>query len=274
MNNVQRLKRTNEDGTQEEFSYRGVAARLPDFLAEYPPRHYAIRTAVKPDVAGQDGFVMFEAKLVQLADGGVVANAHSRGRVGLDYKDFEFLETAALQRLMARLNHGGEVLGEDESRDQKRQKLATLTEQNTGQPSRVPLDAATVEPDSTYPDPEPVPESFPETTVQNDVGSEAEEEPETDTESAEGVAPENTAEASIEAPSPAEEASDAPEPSEATDGLDDRKQVAQKQALTSLQRQIGAMARKLGEEPPEVSSIKEAKNVLNDYLKRQRAGGA
>lgn len=116
----------------EPFDYAPVSARIPKFLEAYPPAAFSVVTAVGPDPTGARDHLLFRAEL-RTADGRVVANAHSRGPIR-DHKDLEALETAALQRLLARLGHGGNVLDHDERRDQTQQGLQQASERSAHTP--------------------------------------------------------------------------------------------------------------------------------------------
>jgi hypothetical protein len=124
--------------------YRRYSSRLPEFLEAYGPqqgysveikhtdllslqpgRLFLLREAI---IAGKNsseiGLPGIEADLHTLvctatlvdAQGRRVRNASASAKL-LDFKDFEALETAANQRLLAALGFGGEIFNEDEDRD-------------------------------------------------------------------------------------------------------------------------------------------------------------
>lgn len=129
--------------------YKKAASRVPEFLEYYGPEQgYQIETEIndtlslKPQLkelylatiqAGKNpqevglpeipGHVMiYWARLKK--DGQTIAEAHAVRPVS-QYKDSEKGETAALQRLMARLGFAGEVLESDEAEDMADQDLET-----------------------------------------------------------------------------------------------------------------------------------------------------
>lgn len=105
----------------EQILYVPVAKRIDLFLESYPPTDFAIMSEVK---IVQERFVV-ETRLSRLDDGKTIANAHSSGIPGsVEHKELERLETASLQRLMARLGFGGDVFDDDESLDFKITKLS------------------------------------------------------------------------------------------------------------------------------------------------------
>lgn len=136
----------NDDGTASQ--YTRVSARIPEFLKKYgPDQGFRVRSEIVDylDVSeGRKTFLMgliekgllpnervedvlndkryvFKAKL-QDQEGNVVAEATAVKHVWRE-KDFETGETAALQRLLARVGFGGDVFDIDEINDMEDQKL-------------------------------------------------------------------------------------------------------------------------------------------------------
>ena len=130
--------------------YRRYAARLPAFLEAYSPKEgyrveisrtdllslqtgrlsllrEAIIAGKKPSDVGLPGIESDVNTLVctaRLLDPqGQVVRSGSAAMQVLEYKDFEKLETAANQRLLAALGMGGEVFNEDEDADLRAQGL-------------------------------------------------------------------------------------------------------------------------------------------------------
>ncbi len=123
--------------------YKKLSARLPDFLREYPVKdgfkviirqtdtlsyqkgllqlyETAIRAGHKPESVGlpslqEQAAIVFEASLIG-KDGDTLSTA-TAVKVIEEYKDWEIGETAARQRLLAALGHGGEVFDNDELTD-------------------------------------------------------------------------------------------------------------------------------------------------------------
>ncbi|MDD3575296.1 MAG: hypothetical protein PHT38_00240 [Halothiobacillus sp.] len=100
----------------EQILYVPVAKRIGIFLEAYPPEKFSILS----DVNIIQGRLVVETRLTRLDDEKTIANAHSSGIPGsVEHKELERLETASLQRLMARLGFGGDVFDADESLDFK-----------------------------------------------------------------------------------------------------------------------------------------------------------
>lgn len=152
----------NNDGTAS--SYKTVSARITGFLAEYgPAKGYRIhsssmdylnftqgRLALSMALANQGSLpaeeavnllknarVLFTCQLIN-KEGDVMAEASAVKNV-IQLKDHETGETAAFQRLMAKLGHGGEIFDHDEFNDMLDQKLHTSEAQQTVKPSPVAL---------------------------------------------------------------------------------------------------------------------------------------
>lgn len=150
----------NNDGTAS--SYKTVSARIAGFLAEYGPKHgYRIsssamdylsfaqgRLTLSMALANQgtlpaeeavnllkNARVLFTCKLIN-KEGDVIAEASAVKNV-IQLKDHETGETAAFQRLMAKLGHGGEVFDNDEFNDMLDQQLHTSESQKPVKSSSV-----------------------------------------------------------------------------------------------------------------------------------------
>lgn len=151
------------DDVGDAHLYKKVSARLPDFLAEYPPKEgYRIETEVTDSLSLQKGrlallreavaggkrptelglpgleeaTVMVCIRRLKSPEGHTIAEG-SAAKAIVQYKDYEILETAALQRLMALLGFGGEVFDQDEASDFADQGLNAQTPERTG-PARPP----------------------------------------------------------------------------------------------------------------------------------------
>jgi len=115
------------DAFNEAYSpdngYR-IESSMQDALSLQPGVLSLIREAIASGKAPADiGFKDLEARLWMVCthrlidkDGHVVRDA-SAAKPILGYKDYEILETASLQRLMAKCGFGGEVFDDDEDRD-------------------------------------------------------------------------------------------------------------------------------------------------------------
>jgi len=153
------------DGTVSQ--YRRLSARLPEFLAAYPPaKGFRIiieatdALSLRPglirlyEAAVQSGRTLAEAGLPALTEinvmcfkasllgveGHVLATASALKPIQ-SYKDWEIGETAARQRLLAACGYGGEVLDQDEAQDRVDQGLHTKA---TTLPPTTPATAASV----------------------------------------------------------------------------------------------------------------------------------
>lgn len=134
----------------DEVLYKRYGARLPLFLAQYPPKEgyrvvidmtdllslqkgrmallrEAINAGKKPCDVGLPGIendvntLVCTAKLLDPQER-VIRSASASMKIE-EHKDLEALETAANQRLLAALDFGGEVLEVDEDRDIAAQRL-------------------------------------------------------------------------------------------------------------------------------------------------------
>lgn len=141
---------TFSDNDEHEVSYKRYSARLPAFLKAYPPtsgyrvvveqtdllslqkgRLSLLREAIiagkKPSDVGLPGIerdvniLVCTSKLLDSQD--KIVRSASASKHVIEYKDFEKLETAANQRLLASLGFGGEVFDEDEDADLRDQGL-------------------------------------------------------------------------------------------------------------------------------------------------------
>lgn len=101
-----------------------IESSMQDALSLQPGLLSLMREAVATGKAPADvGFKDLESRLWMVCthrlldkDGHVVRDA-SAAKPIRNYKDFEILETASLQRLMAKCGFGGEVFDDDEDRD-------------------------------------------------------------------------------------------------------------------------------------------------------------
>lgn len=132
----------------DPIEYRKLSARLPEFLAAYPPQDgyqikidyldpieakpglselykSAVAAGKKPEELGlppiAGNTMIFRARLIcpegrELSSGSALVLIQA-------YKDWEKGETAARQRLLAAMGHGGDMLDVDEARDQIDQGL-------------------------------------------------------------------------------------------------------------------------------------------------------
>ena len=134
----------NDEG--EAIQYRRLSARLPEFLAAYPPTEgYQVRIDYLDPIEAKPGLnglyqsaisgghnptdiglpaitgntMIFRAQLLSPDD--KIISSGSALVLIQDYKDWEKGETAARQRLLASLGFGGSVFDEDEDRDQRGQ---------------------------------------------------------------------------------------------------------------------------------------------------------
>lgn len=131
----------------DQILYIPVAKRIAYFLGKYPPEEFAIISEVKQ----VQGRFIVETRLNRLEDDKTIANAHSSGiPCSTEHKELERLETASLQRLMARLGYGGDVFDADEALDFKITKLtptpkappAVIEEDDTPAPVVKPVQMA------------------------------------------------------------------------------------------------------------------------------------
>ena len=170
----------DDDGTPTP--YLKVSARIPEFLKEYgPDKGYRVLSEISDwnDVTdnrmtlimalvekGQlsndridellnDRKFVFRSKLID-EQGNVIAEATAVKRIWRE-KEVETGETAAFQRLMARLGFGGEIFDVDEVNDFESQNL---NYQTSGPVDNSPVTAAPVSDDNQEQvQPEPEPES-------------------------------------------------------------------------------------------------------------------
>jgi hypothetical protein len=136
------------DDYGDDVQYKRYAARLPDFLKAYPPAdgyrveiertdllsqqkgllsllREAIIAGKKPSDVGIPGIERIVNVLVCTAkllspQNQVIRSASASMNIS-EHKDFETLETAANQRLIAALGFGGEVFNQDEDADLRAQ---------------------------------------------------------------------------------------------------------------------------------------------------------
>ncbi|MBL8269554.1 hypothetical protein [Steroidobacter sp.] len=141
-----------------EVLYKRYGARIPLFLAEYPPKdgyrvviemtdllslqkgrmallREAINAGKKPCDVGLPGIendvntLVCTARLLDPQER-VIRSASASMKIE-EHKDLEALETAANQRLLAALDFGGEMLDEDEDRDLAAQGLSRTAQPQT-----------------------------------------------------------------------------------------------------------------------------------------------
>lgn len=168
----------NKDGSVSV--YKKLSERLPDFLEKYPvgdgyrlissSQEYLSLTPKLSQLAEmliEKGSPLEEIqKVVSLSSvlftcelrdesNELVSSANALKKIS-QYKDYETGETAALQRLLAKLGFGGEVFDDDESSDFEDQNLSTQpTKEPESTPARVhslrtePKSAVSIAPDSS-----------------------------------------------------------------------------------------------------------------------------
>ncbi|MES1933249.1 hypothetical protein T35B1_11597 [Salinisphaera shabanensis T35B1] len=156
----------NDEG--EAIQYRKLSARLPEFLAAYPPSEgYQVRIDYLDPIEAKPGLnglyqaaisgghnptdiglpaiagntMIFRAQLLNPDD--KIISSGSALVLIQDYKDWEKGETAARQRLLASLGFGGDVLDDDEDRDQRGQGFRPTSVQTASQPPQ-PASASVV----------------------------------------------------------------------------------------------------------------------------------
>lgn len=151
----------------DPFSYIKLSARLPDFLKEFPPSDgYSVIVEANDALSIKTGLlklyeaaivsgksfseaglpeynshdtVVFTARLTD-KDNKVISERKSVKSV-TGYKDFEAGETAAVQRLLASLGHGGEIFDHDETSDFTDQNL-TIAKPESQDTSAKPVKTA------------------------------------------------------------------------------------------------------------------------------------
>lgn len=172
------LSFTNDQG--EKVDWKRLSARIPEFLEKYPLGQYSLHTDVTDILALQPGLkelylrcietniapesmglpsiseylgVIVTRKLVK--DGEVVAESSAQSPL-TQYKDYERVETAALQRLLALLGFPGRMDGggsfdDDEMNDLCQQGLAVQPDEDT----QDSLDAISADSSPVSSEPEP-----------------------------------------------------------------------------------------------------------------------
>jgi hypothetical protein len=151
----------------DPFSYIKLSARLPAFLKEFPPSDgYSVIVEANDALSIKTGLlklyeaaivsgksfseaglpeynshetVVFTARLTD-KDNKVISERKSVKSV-VGYKDFEAGETAAVQRLLASLGHGGEIFDHDEETDFTDQNL-TIAKPDSQDTSAEPVKTA------------------------------------------------------------------------------------------------------------------------------------
>lgn len=124
-----RIKAFNEQYSIEN-GYR-IESEMIDSLSLQPGRLALLREAIAsgkgPDEVGlhhvESGLVMVCVHRLIGTDDKVIRDASAAKHI-IENKDYEVLETASLQRLMAKLGHGGEIFDDDEDRDIDDQHLS------------------------------------------------------------------------------------------------------------------------------------------------------
>jgi len=175
----------NKDGSVTV--YKKLSERLPDFLEKYPvgegyrllssSQEYLSATPALSKIAEMlvtSGTKLDDLqKLISLTSriftcelrdesNEVVASASSLKKIA-QYKDYETGETAALQRLLAKLGFGGEIFDEDEQSDFNDQELTTRSVK--GEETVTTSVKATVA--QITPEPKPAVEIVQETSTNN-----------------------------------------------------------------------------------------------------------
>ena len=140
----------NQDGSVS--AYTKLSNRLPAFFEKYPIGDgYRLVSTSRDYLSENKGLMVLAEKLLEkdlsletlqnvislnsrlficeLRDetNDLVASASALKKI-VEYKDYETGETAALQRLLAKLGFGGEVLDNDESNDFADQEIVTKQE--------------------------------------------------------------------------------------------------------------------------------------------------
>jgi hypothetical protein len=225
--------------------YRRLSARIPEFLARFPPEAgYRVATELTDLLSLQPARLALLRELTVLGrrledlglapptevmvcsctllgpKGEPIVRRHA-ARLIQDYKDMEILETAAYQRLLAGLGFGGELLDADEDADVAAQGL-----------HRAPSAAAVT---ALLPRRGRAPRQVPE-------------------------------------PAAAAERSQAPAPTAEGPAPQDSTSVP-----PALAQQLAQLAAQLGERPPAVTSseaAREALHTLGERLRAQRAARA
>lgn len=137
------------DSNGNPVDYRLLADRLPEFYKMFPlQKGYSVVIEPRPFEGLRKDLVIFQAKLLD-PENRVLLTASAMGEV-IQYKDWEKLETAARQRLVAAAGLDGGVLVEDELRDIRDQggELAqpNSTAPENAQPRPEPQPSETTDP--------------------------------------------------------------------------------------------------------------------------------
>lgn len=186
-NNPKVISIISDDGTHTQ--YKKVSARIPEFLKEYgPDKGFRVLSDISEfhDVSesrmafllalvekGQlpneridemlnDRKFIFRSQLLD-KEGNVIAEAHAVKRIWRE-KDYETGETAALQRLMARVGFGGEVFDIDEINDMEDQNLNYQTGQAGGDSPVTVAPVSDIKQNQVQPTPENESEPEPKTS--------------------------------------------------------------------------------------------------------------
>jgi hypothetical protein len=286
-------------GLNGPVDYVLLKDRRPEFVKAYPLTHegYSIETTFEfleqaapqhdsrrsTEVPGAPPLVIFKTTLRDKS-GRTIANAHAL-QVIREEKDFEIGETAAEQRLYARLGYGGDMFDEPLKVFKASLNAATVpadapplvtsgqqTTPAAGRPRYAPPvssppgaeedipDAGLppVQVHSTSPEAEAPPASAPAST-------EAPPPPATVATEAEGDSSVSGSDSGAEAE--ALTPSDASAPKSRTAKGAQQSIDAQ---LATFRRNIETVSKRLGETPPQVTSLDEAKQVYRDLARRQK----
>ncbi|MGI9294562.1 MAG: hypothetical protein ACR2PS_11325 [Pseudomonadales bacterium] len=215
----------------EQYSFDNgyrIESEMIDSLSLQPGRLALLREAIAsgkgPAEVGlhdvESGLVMVCVHRLIGKDDKIVRDASAAKRIVLN-KDYEVLETASLQRLMAKLGHGGEIFDDDEDRDIDDQSL-------------------------------PAPESASVAPIQAE--------------------PVSSTGAVIGEPAPSSKTTDTDTEGRNTDTDTGNQATATTNDVPpAMYRQIGNLAKRLGESPPLVATFTEAKAALKDLNKRIRS---
>lgn len=157
-----------DSDTGDEVRYRRYAARVPDFLAKYPPKDgYSVECTTTDLLSLQPGLLSLLKEALaagrKLTDLGLPAldralstfvctarlcdvqgrklRSASACASVLKPKDYERLETAADQRLLARLGFGGEMFNQEEDEDFVEQGLSIATGDATSPAPTLPSES-------------------------------------------------------------------------------------------------------------------------------------
>jgi hypothetical protein len=175
-------------------SYKRFSARIPDFLAKYPPEEgykltsqftdflslqkgrltlvqECVSAGRKPEEVGLpplDDINVMVCTVTLVDPGGDVLINKSASMDIRGHKDLEVLETAATQRVFAGLGFGGDIFDDDEDVDLKKQGLLSVATKPESATSTIPEPRPVVSEFSARkrsPDATPEPETAPLTAI-------------------------------------------------------------------------------------------------------------